>query len=145
MLLTASLSIYFIQWLIVHIISKEQQKVHFRQCVVKTLPKLGADRKKRKKKRCTKHHEWHRSLRGGEGLECWRKRLGERRGVPSPRRDCCWRWVLLEAQTSNPPWVTSWLLPAPATPETPFSQQLGSLQGRGGGTLYFLGCWCARD
>lgn len=82
----------------------------------------------------------------------WRKDLsaGERGWVsagraPSPRGDCCWWWVLLETQTSNPPWVTSWLLPAQATPGTPFSQQLVSHQGRGGGTLYFLGCRCARD
>lgn len=144
MLLTASLSIYFIQWLIVHIISKEQQKVPFRQRVVKNLPKLGAGRKKKKMHKTSRMAQkapwrWRKDLSAGE-----RGWVSAGR-VPSPRGDCCWWWVLLQARTSNPPWVTSWLLPAQATPGTPFSQQLGSLQGRGGGTLYFLGCRCARD
>lgn len=138
-LLAASLPVYFIQWLLVHIITKEEQKVHFGQCVIKPLPRLEINKKKKKTQ--TKPDAPNgmngtgACVRVEEGFERRRNRLGEGLG----------RRGLLRGPTQSPPQVASCLLPAQATPGTPFSQQLGSLQGRGGGTQYFLSSQSAGD
>lgn len=135
MLFAALLSIYFIQRLIARIISEEQQKVHFRLLVVKTLPRLEANRKKKKRKKIDAQN-----VTNGTGGSMQKDfGAGERTWVSPGRVPLPERLLLLQGQTWSPPWVPSWLWPAQATPGTPLSQQLGSLQGRGGRTLCFLG------